>query len=71
MRADAGVARLDPATDATFPDAKAEDLPAAVLYQRSAPPGSPEERLAEAGPAAPRAPKERQEHRRPLVAHAG
>jgi hypothetical protein len=38
MRAGAGVARLDPATDATFPDAKAEDLPAAVLYQRLAPP---------------------------------
>jgi len=37
MRAGAGVAWLDPAIDATLPDAKADDLPAAVLYQRLAP----------------------------------
>jgi hypothetical protein len=71
MRAGAGAARLDPAIDATLPDAKAEDLPAAVLYQRLAPRGLPESdwQKPDQRRLAPR--KERQEHRRPLVAHAG
>jgi hypothetical protein len=70
MRAGAGVARLDPAIDATLPEAKAEDLPAAVLYQRLAPAVSRRAfgRSRTGGASRPR--KERQEHRLPLVARA-